>query len=668
VLKPYASLSDATQGLANGEVDLLPINKIDPQTLQPLQNNPQVNIVSVPTFDFTYIGLNLRNKPLNDLYVRRAMLYGLDRQAALNQALAGFGEGLGPGLFSSAYSTFGWSIYSTDNYGYNVAMANSLLQREGFNKTSEAFRVDPSTGQTMRTLFIMSRLSQPADVAAADLFARDMRATGLPVISLPAADTDFNLAIHTYTFDIFIDSQSSDSTPVWLYNLFYSKNNIFPAPLGTNLFGYRNPNFDRCASQFISSKDQGNAQNAVQTCQQILADDLPVLPVFSKDLLLAANRKLTISSVIGNLAETVRSTALNFVRQSNSPLPLRIGFISPFSTMDPSTTSNEGDWIALHLVTEPLLTTDGHGTLKADLVQQWASSQDGASITVILRQNAKFYNDQLITPEDLAATLNWLIKNALPSSPLDTIAQEITGAEVVNQNSVKIILLKPDYYAVKSLTHLFALPKTRLPADSSAYGFLRDLMLVSSGPFTIREFSQSEGVYLQVNGPYFGQRPQITNINAFEGDGVLPGSSVDVVSSPMIVGGQPIQNASFKACLFDRNDAATECSIGKYIGNGDYSANFQIDSRFHSGSYGLESSLFAVTPSGVFIILDEREMTLISLPLIILLTTAVVLILAVAIVKRQNLLFLLHVSRARRKRSRRRRGGSTRRRRSNRRS
>src|SRR5208283_5302610 len=94
------------------------------------------------------------------------------------------------------------------------------------------------------------------------------------------------------------------------------------------------------------------------------------------------------------------------------------------------------------------------------------------------------------------------------------IVSEIAVAEVQN-GKVLVTLTVPDPYAIYSFTQLFALPKSRLPTDSSSTGFLRNQELISSGPFNLREFTQSEGVYLQRNGAYFGQSVQIENIDAF---------------------------------------------------------------------------------------------------------------------------------------------------------
>jgi ABC-type transport system substrate-binding protein len=227
VLKSYTSLPNAVQSLVRGEIDLLPIDRFDQQTLKSIQNNSQVKLVSIPSYDFTYIGLNLRNWPLSDPRFRKTMLYALNRTELLNKVLGNLGEGLNPGLFPSAYSKSGWKRYTTDQYHYNVTSATRLLDGDGFSKSSHAsFRIDPSSGEPLRTMFIMSRLSVPEDVAAADLFAKDMQAIGLPIISLPMSDFDFRLALRNYSFDMFIDSSPNNYAPTWLYTLFESKNDI----------------------------------------------------------------------------------------------------------------------------------------------------------------------------------------------------------------------------------------------------------------------------------------------------------------------------------------------------------------------------------------------------------------------------------------------------------
>lgn len=619
ILKSYASLPDAVQGILHGEVDILQVDKIDLQTLKYLRNNTQIKLVNIPSFDFTYIGLNLRNWPLNDNYLRRAMLYAYNRPRMLSQALGGLGESLQPSLFSPAYSTLGWPL-PVDPYGYDPAKAKTLLNSEGFIESS-AFRIDPSTGDTLKKMLIISRLSQRAEVVAADLFAKDMQTIGLPIVSLPMSDRDFDLAMRTYTFDIFIDSQLATSAPTWLYNLFATKSDIAPVPLGTNLIGYHNAKFDTYVTELMTARNQDEIHTAANKCQETFVADIPVIPVFSKDLLVATSSKLSLTTIVGSISDTIRNTAVNIMKNPSFSLPLRIGFTSEFDSLNPTASSDPGDWTALRLLTDPLLSINQQGRLEPNLATQWTVSDDGTVITVSLRQDARFSNGQSITVDDVTATLNWLVHNVKYSSPLYLSIKEVSRAYALDQKTLRIILSRPDKFAINSVANVFALPENRLRNNQSILSPLRSQLLVSSGPFVLREFTQRNGVYMQLNNLYFGKPAEnLENIQAFteetiQGTQILPGTGVKISSSPLSIDRQIISNASYQICAYDQNDFPTRCTPGKYVGQGTYSAVLQMDSRFHIGPYRIESTIYGTLPNGTFTIFEQRTIMIRAYPL-----------------------------------------------------
>jgi ABC-type transport system substrate-binding protein len=644
---------------------MLPINEISPEALKPLENTTQVKLVSIPSYDFTYIGLNLRNSPLNDLKFRKAMLLAFNRPKMLNESLGSFGRSLSPGLFSSAYSMIGWPTVN-DQYGYDPAEARLLLNSEGFNETSSSsYRIDPSTNKTLRLMTIISRLTQPQEVAAAASFAEDMQSIGLPIVNLPMTNIDFNEALRTYTFDIFIDSQSANAAPTWLYTLFDSKNNVSPVPLSTNLVGYSNSSYDGYVTQLLTSNRPDEMRTAAEKCQEILAADLPALPVFSANFLIAVSSGLPVNQVIGSIGETVRSSVINILKNPGFSPPLRIGVTSDFEDLDPTVSSNQADWIALGLLTEPLVSTDQQGSLVPALAQRWTVSRDGTVITMVIRQNATFYNGQSITVDDVVGTLNWLTKNTKPSSSLYTIVTEIKKADTLDQKTLRIALTQPDRFAVNAFTNLFALPTSRLSSNPSESNFVVSQILVSSGPLILHEFTQTNGVSMQLNNLYFGKPPRnLENINVFQGDTVLgvqlfSSSLVTVSSQPLIIETQAVANASYRVCIYDQNGVIMECAAGNYLNQGTYSADFHVDARFHKGTYWVESAVYGNLPNGTFVILEEKTLTVRSFPLVPLLIFAL-LLLGVSILVARRTSKHKHVRVRRRRRARRVVRGSSR--------
>jgi ABC-type transport system substrate-binding protein len=658
VLKNYSSLSDAVQGLVNGEVDLLPIDQFHTEELKPIIGNSNVKLVSVPSYDFTYIGMNLRNRPLNNSEFRLAMLYAFNRQEVLNGALGGFGELLPPGLFSSAYSNYGWTRSTADPYSFDIRKASAILDGLRFTRSiGGQFRIDPLTGQPMATMFIISRLSKPNEVAAAALFAKDMQAVGLPVVSLPMADLDFNQYLRIYAFDMFVDSSANNPAPRWLYTLFDSQNNIAPVPLGTNLVGYHNHTFDQYAQELMSAEDSVQAEYAAEKCQEILANDLPVLPVFSKNMLVGASSQMTVDPVIGSLEQTLRDTAASAIQDSRFQRPLRIGLTHNFQSLDPATSSNPADWIALHLTTEPLMTYNQNGKLTADLAQ--LTQNYGTSFTLSIRSNATFYTGQSITARDVLATLDWLTRNAKPSSKIYSISKEIDSVELLDKSTLRISLTRADNLAVYYLTDIFALPANRLGSNlSPGPDFLLSQALVSSGPFLLREFTQADGVYMQLNSAYFSQSPQnVERIDAYEGAEVLgtqliSGSEVQITSSALVIDGKPVANASFMACVYDQNGFSVLCVPGTYKGQGVYSSTWQIDSRFSTGTYRAESVLSWESPRGQSVLFKQDLMTVSSVLILAVPILLVILTVVALVLERKRILPILGIGKKRRARKR----------------
>lgn len=615
VLKPYRSFLDAVHGLLRGEIDLLPMSQFDAQSLKSIQNESQLRMISIRSFGFTYIGMNLRNWPLSDLHFRQAMLYAFNRTGALKVVLGGYGEGLNPGLFSSSYQTAGWTRYGEDPYSYNTTTAKNILEENGFNVLpEEPYRNDPAVNQTLRTMFMFSRLSSAEDVAAADLFSNEMQSIGIPVISLPLSDLDFNQALRTYAFDVFIDSSPSSPAPTWLYPMFDSKNDIAPVPRGTNLVGFDNSTFDDQANLLMSNRNQSALQKAAENCQETLTRNLPVFPVFSKDILLAASSSVTVKPVVGSLEETIRQTAAAAVQNSSFHLPLRIGFPYPFQSLDPATSSNQADWVALGLVTEPLATLDQDGRLQPDLVT-W--NQTYRTLTLHIRQDAKYYTGQPITANDVVATLDWISRNVGSPSPLYSLAKEISRVDLMDRSTLSIALSSADNFAVYGLTNLFALPENRLVNNPITTDFLESQLLVSSGPFVLHEFTQTQNLALQLNGEYFNQpAPNIATINAYQANWIIPGSHVSVSPQRLTLNGQPIDNASYTVCIYDQAGAVSRCVAGVNNGQGSYSADWQIDSRFQYGNYLVESSLSWTSQTGKSVILNDERMTINPLPIL----------------------------------------------------
>jgi ABC-type transport system substrate-binding protein len=548
------------------------------------------------------------------------MLYGFDREKLVNTTLDGYGDTLNGGLFSPAYGKLGWWNNTANSYNYNPDRAKRLLDNAGYNMSTGQYRIDPATGKVMRTMFIVSRLSDAADEAAATSFANDMQAIGLPIINYPLSDTDFDFQVkHTYQFDIYIDTVSADSGPSWLYDLFASNNNIAPVPLGTNLDGYNSTNFDSCVNQLMSTSNQTIIKEQLLECQGILSNDLPALPVYTKYSIIATSLDpSTIVPVTGSLAATLKQTIQSIESTPNFG-KLTVGIVGTYGDLDPTSTSSSLDWTLLNLMLEPLLSLSSNGTPTPGLATSWNLSEDGQTITFVLRNNMAFSDGEPITIDDLSTTINWLMNNVKPSSPLYPILEQIQNVTIPNPITLEITLRQPNAFAPYSLGQLFALPHSRLELASNLadpFGFLRSQALVSSGPFDLSAFDQGNGADLEINNSYFNATQTISIANEkaiFANRGLdllnLGNNQIGIGTPAITYESQPISNATYAVFIYDQNNNLAAALNGTYIGHGTYSTMLNVDNpALTEGQYQAVGQLFGILPTGMFIIFHSQTL------------------------------------------------------------
>lgn len=181
-------------------------------------------------------------------------------------------------------------------------------------------------------------------------------------------------------------------------------------------------------------------------------------------------------------------------------------------------------------------------------------------------------------------------------------------------------------------SQISSLPASRLSSNPPEPYLVVRQLLVSSGPLILREFTQTDGVSMQLNDLYFGGSPRnLENIDAFQGDTIqgsqlFAGSLVTISSQPIIVETQPVTNASYSVCIYDQGGATTECAAGNYVNHGTYAAVFLIDARFHQGTYWVESTVEGNLPNGSFVILEEKTITVRASPLMPLIVLALLIL------------------------------------------
>ena len=125
IFKPIADNAARLQALQNGEVQGYDL--VEPQDIATIKGDEDLKLLSRPPFNVGIVGMNQAIPPMNNIKVRQAVAYGLDR-AGVVKAFYG-GRGVVAKEFQPP-SLFGYSN-SVKQYAYNPAKSRALLKAAG---------------------------------------------------------------------------------------------------------------------------------------------------------------------------------------------------------------------------------------------------------------------------------------------------------------------------------------------------------------------------------------------------------------------------------------------------------------------------------------------------------------------------------------------------------
>jgi len=126
IFKPIADNAARLQALQNGEIQGYDL--VEPQDIPTIKADSNLQLLSRPPFNVGIVGMNQSMPPMNNLAVRQAVAYGLDRESVVKAFYAGRGvvakEFQPPTLFGYSNSVM--------QYSYNPAKSRAILKAAGF--------------------------------------------------------------------------------------------------------------------------------------------------------------------------------------------------------------------------------------------------------------------------------------------------------------------------------------------------------------------------------------------------------------------------------------------------------------------------------------------------------------------------------------------------------
>jgi peptide/nickel transport system substrate-binding protein len=256
IVKPDVALAQ----FEKGELDATTyVGDMVPADLEKLQSLDNIRVVTMSNGQFQQMNINQRDPIFQDVRVRQAIVYAIDREAMGEQLLKGQAViANGPIPPFSPY-------FNTDSliYEYDPDKAKQLLEEAGWDSNQELVLAVP-TGNVVRE-------------RSAPIIQQYLKAVGM------------NVELQSTDFTTMIQMANNEELDLWLSGIF---SGVFDPdwfsilhssqmpPAGWNGSFYSNPEADRLLEEGRTTVNPEERKAIYDELQMILAEDVPVVYLY----------------------------------------------------------------------------------------------------------------------------------------------------------------------------------------------------------------------------------------------------------------------------------------------------------------------------------------------------------------------------------------------------
>jgi peptide/nickel transport system substrate-binding protein len=221
------------------------------------------------TNQIVFVYLNLRNPVLQDRRVRQALLYAVNRDAIIEDAVRGAALRADSPLLPGNWADTG----ALKRYNADVAAATALLDDAGFKLNAQGVRF---RGADMLQFSLVTN-NDPERLAVAQAVAQRWTALGARVNVIPSGTTALVrdlLQPRAYEAALYGDIAGPDPDP------FPRWHSTQTGPRGANLTNLAEPRFDRVLDEARGPVAPARRKELYAQFQELFAQEVPALPLY----------------------------------------------------------------------------------------------------------------------------------------------------------------------------------------------------------------------------------------------------------------------------------------------------------------------------------------------------------------------------------------------------
>jgi peptide/nickel transport system substrate-binding protein len=274
-------------GLLSGEVDVAANTALTPDTYVNLAKSPNLQVVQSPGANVQYLCMNTENAPLNDVRVRQAIAYAINRDDIINNLLQKQAR-----VAHSIVPPESWAYSEGKVYTYDPDQAKKLLDDAGLRDPDG----DGARMRFAKPLVFKISATNAVGRQTAGVIQNALAAVGIPVNIETLEDNTMREQVVNGQYHLTMGRWvGGNQDPIFLRDLF-----TFLTGKGNYRFNrsrYSNPELDKILAQATSTADRDRARQLYAQAQQIISNDVPMLPLWYWNNIVVAKKSVGSISV-----------------------------------------------------------------------------------------------------------------------------------------------------------------------------------------------------------------------------------------------------------------------------------------------------------------------------------------------------------------------------------
>ena len=260
--------------LQTGAVDVAPNpSNLPPDSVRSLGASPTLKVEQSDGSNIQYLVFNTQSPQLNNVKLRQAIGYAVDRQKIVTELLFNQAK-----VAHSILPEQSWAYVPGTQYNYDPAKAKQLLREAGYKNEPIVFKY--SSGNAYVNQYAQVVQSSLADVG----INIQIETLEVNTIRTQLAQGQFQM----YT-GIWI---GGNQDPIFLRDLFATSKIPGGSVACCNRSRYSNPELDKILEDAVNATDREAAKALYGRAQEIVSSELPLYPLWYPANLVVANKRI----------------------------------------------------------------------------------------------------------------------------------------------------------------------------------------------------------------------------------------------------------------------------------------------------------------------------------------------------------------------------------------